>query len=254
VSRSRIARIEKQVWPGGKTAAGLDAAYAALFAFSHPGNPDHLSAFLDQYAADGEPIPLAVPARLREFITLSLAAQAEDVAPPPPSFLPHADMASLNVDDGIAAIMLQYRGVAWHVGHAAECCGFDRGRCRQLVYFADRVRDVLTYWIHGRHDHPCLRSRPMIEAELDAYVGDPSAYPAGICTGCGDLLPLSAARYVDSVWRRRIAHLVACPGCGCKEFRVEDVAFCDRDDPAVFRAKWEAQHGRPAQQARPSEV
>jgi hypothetical protein len=171
---------------------------------------------------------------------------------PPPDFLPTAEIAaSLNVDDVVAAAMSQYRAAAWHVQHIDECCGFDRGRARQLRWFAGRARDALTAWIHN-HTRDCLRSRPLTEQELDIYLADAAAYPAGICVGCNGPLPLSPACRVDGTWRRRIVHLAECPGCGCREFRVSDTAFYDFG-PLPTIANPEARNGQPVQQQRPEQ-
>jgi hypothetical protein len=252
MSKSRIARLEQKLGIAGKAAANLDAPYCALFAYAHPANPEYLAAFLDQYAlSTDEAIPLAVPARLREFVVISMTAQDEGAAMPPSDYLPIASLTSLNVTVDVAAAMYQYRVQSWHVQHASEYRYTDRGG--QLDYFAGRVRDALTYWIHN-HTHPSLKDRPMVPEELNAYLDDPTTRAAGVCNGCGGPLPLSPARHINGIWRRRVVHLSACPRCGCTEFHVDNTAFRDWDDPAVARAKFEARNGRPAQQPRPSEV
>jgi hypothetical protein len=244
--RSRIARIEKAVWPHGKAAGGVDAAWCAMFAASHPGNPDWLATFLDQHATDGEPIPLAVPARLREFIALSRTAQDEGELLPPSDYLPITDMASLNETDEVIAVMYQYRCQSWHATHAREF-RYSSDRGRQLAYFADRLRDALGAWIHNRHEHPSLKARPMTDEELDAYCGDATAFPAAACDACGSLLPITPGRHVDGVWRRRVVRLAQCP-CGSREFTVEDTAFYDfGPPPTVARANPEARQPQPSE-------
>jgi hypothetical protein len=48
----------------------------------------------------------------------------------------------------------------------------------------------------------------------EIYLGDPDAYPANACEGCGYLMPMRTRLRADGTYRHIASYLGACPVCG----------------------------------------